>query len=158
MELSPIRGQAMPLMFVTLTPGSYDDPARDRLAAGLTEAAARAESLPDRPGPRSRALVCMQELPAGRFYSAGVPADQSMCGVFMTVYVSAGVLDGRRKAELAAGIQAAAEQCAPEGRTALTSAVIVEVAEGQWAQSGRIMRLPDVVRAAQFEHLAGAAL
>jgi len=148
----------MPFMFVTLTPGSYDDPARDRLAALLTEAAARAESLPDRPGPRSRALVCVQELPAGHFYSAGVPADRSLCGVFMTLYVTAGVLDGRRKAELAASIQAAAEKSAPAGRTVVTSAVIVEVAEGQWAQRGRIARLPDVVGIAEFEHLAGAAL
>jgi phenylpyruvate tautomerase PptA (4-oxalocrotonate tautomerase family) len=149
---------AMPFMFVTLTPGSYDDPARDRLAALLTEAAARAESLPDRPGPRSRALVCMQELPAGRFYSAGVPADRSLCGVFLTLYVSAGVLDARRKADFAAALQAAAERCAPAGRTVVTSAVIVEVAEGQWAQRGRIARLPDVVGIAEFEHLAGAAL
>jgi len=85
-------------------------------------------------------------------------ADRSLCGVFMTLYVTAGVLDGRRKAEFAAGIQAAAEKCAPQGRTVVTSAVIVEVAEGQWAQRGRIVRLPDVVGIAEFEHLAGAAL
>jgi phenylpyruvate tautomerase PptA (4-oxalocrotonate tautomerase family) len=145
-------------MFVTLTPGAYDAQAQDRLAAQLTEVAARAESLPDRPGPRSRALVCIQELPAGRFYSAGLPADRSLCGVFMTLYVTAGVLDARRKAEFAAGIQAAAEKCAPERRAVATSAVIVEVAEGQWAQRGRIARLPDVVGLAEFEHLAGAAL
>jgi phenylpyruvate tautomerase PptA (4-oxalocrotonate tautomerase family) len=148
----------MPFMFVTLTPDAYDAQAQDRLAAALTEAAARAESLPNRPGPRSRALVCMQELPAGRFYSAGVPADRSLCGVFMILYVTAGVLDARRKAEFAAGIQAAAEKCVPEGRAVVTSAVIVEVAEGQWAQRGRIARLPDVVGIAEFEHLAGAAL
>jgi len=76
----------------------------------------------------------------------------------MTLYVTAGVLDGRRKAEFAAGIQAAAEKCAPQGRTVVTSAVIVEVAEGQWAQRGRIVRLPDVVGIAEFEHLAGVAL
>jgi phenylpyruvate tautomerase PptA (4-oxalocrotonate tautomerase family) len=149
---------AMPSMFVTLTPGSYDAQAQDRLAALLTEAAASAESLPNRPAPRARALVCMQELPAGRFYSAGVPADRSLCGVFITLYVTAGVLDARRKAELAAGIQAAAEKCAPAGRTVITSAVIVEVAEGQWAQRGRIVRLPEAVGLAEFEHLAGVAL
>jgi phenylpyruvate tautomerase PptA (4-oxalocrotonate tautomerase family) len=152
------RSPAMPFMFVTLTPGAYDARAQDRLATLLTEAAARAESLPNRPGPRSRALISMQELPAGRFYSGGVAADRSLCGVFMTLYVTAGVLDGRRKAEFAAGIQAAAERCAPEGRAVVTSAVIVEVAEGQWAQRGRIVRLPDVVGIAEFEHLAGAAL
>src|SRR5262245_9873355 len=131
----------MPLMFVTLTPGTFDAQAQDRLAALLTEVGARAESLPNRLGPRSRALVCMQELPAGRFYSAGVAAEPSLCGVFMTLYVTAGVLDGRRKAEFAAGIQSAAERCAPAGRAVVTSAVIVEVPEGQWAQRGRIARL-----------------
>jgi phenylpyruvate tautomerase PptA (4-oxalocrotonate tautomerase family) len=145
-------------MSVMLTPGAYDAEAQDRLAALLTEVGARAESLPNRPGPRSRALVCIQELPAGRFYSAGVAADPSICGVFMTLHVTAGVLDARRKAEFAAGIQAAAEKCAPAGRAVVTSAVIVEVAEGQWAQRGRIARLPNVVSIAEFEHLAGATL
>ena len=148
----------MPFMFVTLTPGAYDAQAQDRLAAALTDVAAHAESLPNRPGPRSRALVCVQELAAGRFYSAGAPADPSLCGVFITLYVTAGVLDARRKADFAAGIQAAAEKCAPEKRAVVTSAVIVEVVEGQWAQRGRIVRLPDVVGIAEFEHLAGAAL
>ncbi|HEY7643171.1 MAG TPA: hypothetical protein VH814_25810 [Steroidobacteraceae bacterium] len=149
----------MPFMLVTLTPGSYDHEARDRLAKLLTDAAARAESVPDRPGPRSRALACIHELPPGRFYSAGLPADDLVRGVFITLYVNAGVLDALRKAELAAALQKAAEASAPDQqRPVVTSAVIVEVPEGQWAQQGRIARLPDIVGLAEFEHLAGAAL
>jgi phenylpyruvate tautomerase PptA (4-oxalocrotonate tautomerase family) len=158
MALSKPEISVMPSMFVTLTPGSYDAQAQDRLAALLTGAAARAESVPNRPGPRARVLVCMQELLAGRCYSGGVPADRSLCGVFITLYCTAGVLDARRKAELAAAIQAAAEKCAHEGRTVVTSAVIVEVPEGQWAQRGRIVRLPEAAGLAEFEHLVGAAL
>jgi hypothetical protein len=54
--------------------------------------------------------------------------------------------------------QAPAEKCAPAGRTVFTSAVIVEVPEGQWAQRGHIVRLPEAVGLAEFEHLAGVAL
>jgi phenylpyruvate tautomerase PptA (4-oxalocrotonate tautomerase family) len=146
-------------MFVTLTPGAYDRAARDLLADLLTRAAAQAESLPDRPGPRSRALTCIHEMPAGHFYSAGSPAEHLMRGVFITLYVNAGVMDARRKAELAAAIQAAAEESAPDkDRPVVTAAVIVEVPEGQWAQRGRIVRLPDIVGIAEFEHLVGVAL
>jgi phenylpyruvate tautomerase PptA (4-oxalocrotonate tautomerase family) len=149
----------MPFMFVTLTPGAYDEAARDRLAALLTEVASHAESLPDRPGPRSRALVWVQELRAGCFYYAGVPADTLVRGVFLTLYVTAGVLDAKRKAGFAAAIQRVAEESAPDThRPVVTSAVIVEVPEGQWAQRGRIMRLPEVNALAEFEHLAGLAL
>jgi phenylpyruvate tautomerase PptA (4-oxalocrotonate tautomerase family) len=80
-------------------------------------------------------------------------------GVFITLHVSAGVLDARRKAELAAAIQKAAEENAPDrDPPVVTTAVIVEVPEGQWAQRGRIARLPDVVGIAEFEHLAGVSL
>jgi hypothetical protein len=35
----------------------------------------------------------------------------------------------------------------------VTSCVIQEVPEGQWAQNGAIRRLPEIVTIAGFEHL-----
>lgn len=144
----------MPLFTVLLTPGGFDAAAQARLARGLTDAAFRAESVPDEPGPRARGLVLMQELAPGQFYSDGAPADALMRGVFATLQVSAGVLDGARRAQLAADVQAAAEAAAPDRtRRVVTSLHIDEIPEGQWCQNGRIARLPEITAVARFGHL-----
>lgn len=144
----------MPLLTVTLTPGAFDVAARATLARALTEAVFKAESVPHEPGPRLRGLVLLQELPHGHFYAAGEPADTLLRGVFARLEVSAGVLDGARKAQLAADVQAAAEASAPDrSRPVVSSIVIDEVPEGQWGQSGRIMRLPEMTAIARFGHL-----
>jgi phenylpyruvate tautomerase PptA (4-oxalocrotonate tautomerase family) len=149
----------MPLIHVLLTPNAFDGEGKARLARGLTEAACRAESVPDLPGPRSRALIMMEELPSDGFYSAGQPAQSLVRGVFLTWKVSTGVLDGVRKAGFAKDIQAAAEAAAApdDKRMIITSAVIEEIPEGQWAQTVKIRRLPEVAAIAQFEHLAPIA-
>ena len=145
----------MPLMRVTLTPGAFDDAQKERLAIALTEAGCRAESVPDLPQSRMRALVLFQELPAGSFYSAGAQADAAVAGVFIDWQVSAGVLDGARKERLAREIHDAAKSATEGGsdRMVVTSCVIHEVPEGQWAQNGAIRRLPETVALVGFDHL-----
>ncbi len=144
----------MPLMRVTLTSGAFDETQKQRLAVALTEAGCRAESVPDLPQSRMRALVLLQELAPGCFYSAGAPADAAVAGVFMDYQVSAGVLDGARKEQFARELQEAAKSAVGDtGRMVVTSCVIHEVPEGQWAQNGTIRRLPDMVGLAGFEHL-----
>lgn len=147
----------MPLMHVTLTPGAFDDTGKQRLVTGLTEAACRAESVPDLPQHRMRALVLLHELPPGGFYSAGASADAAVSGVFIDWQVSAGVLDGARKAQFAGELQQVAAAAAGGDRMVVTSCVIHEVPEGQWAQNGAIRRLPDIVPQAGFEHLTSVA-
>jgi phenylpyruvate tautomerase PptA (4-oxalocrotonate tautomerase family) len=149
----------MPLMRVTLTPGAFDDAGKQRLVTGLTEAACRAESVPDRPEHRMRALVVLHELSPGCFYSAGVCADAAVAGVFIDWQVSTGVLDGARKARFANKLQEIAVSAArsDSDKMVVTSCVIHEVPEGQWAQNGAIRRLPDIVPHAGFEHLTSIA-
>lgn len=144
----------MPLMRVTLTPGAFDETQKQRLAVALTEAGCRAESVPNLPQNRMRALVLLQELGPGCFYSGGAPADAAIAGVFMDWQVSAGVLDGARKERFARELQEAAKSAVGDtDRMVVTSCVIHEVPEGQWAQSGAIRRLPETVGLAGFEHL-----
>jgi phenylpyruvate tautomerase PptA (4-oxalocrotonate tautomerase family) len=145
----------MPLMRVTLTPGAFDDTQKARLAAALTESACRAESVPDLPKSRMRALVLLEELAPGCFYSAAEQADAAVAGVFIDWQVSAGVLDGARKARFAEELQeaAAAATDGDDSRMVVTSCVIHEVPEGQWAQNGAIRRLPEMATLAGFEHL-----
>ncbi|HTX95188.1 MAG TPA: hypothetical protein VME67_10265 [Mycobacterium sp.] len=149
----------MPLMHVTLTAGAFDDAGKQRLVAGLTEAACRAESVPDQPQHRIRALVLLDELPPGCFYSAGVCADAAVAGVFIDWQVSSGVLDGARKARFAKELQTVAASAAQHGRDrrVITSCVIHEIPEGQWAQNGAIRRLPEIAPLAGFEHLTSIA-
>lgn len=148
----------MPLIHVTLTPGAFDPEEKDRFAAALTEAAIAAESVADDPAARARAIVMIDELPAGGFYSAGVPAQQWIRGAFARWSLSTGIVDAARKQRFAVALQAAAQGAvkADDGRPVVTSCIVDEVPEGQWAQTGRIVRLPDVTAVARFEHLASA--
>ncbi|WP_156623227.1 hypothetical protein [Mycobacterium sp. 1164966.3] len=142
-------------MRVTLTPGAFDDAQKERLAIALTEAGCRAESVPDLPQSRMRALVLFQELAPGSFYSAGAQADTAVAGVFIDWQLSAGVLDGARKERFARDLHDAAKS-AVDGdgdRLVVTSCVIHEVPEGQWAQNGAIRRLPETVALVGFDHL-----
>jgi phenylpyruvate tautomerase PptA (4-oxalocrotonate tautomerase family) len=145
----------MPLMRVTLTPGAFDEMQKARLAGALTEAGCRAESVPGLPQSRMRALVLFEELRPGCFYSGGAVADATVAGVFIDWQVSAGVLDGARKERFARELQEAAKSAADGdgSRMVVTSCVIHEVPEGQWAQNGAIRRLPETVALVGFEHL-----
>jgi len=75
----------MPLLRVALTPGAFDDGQKQWLATALTEAACRAESVPDEPQSRMRALVLFEELSPGSFYSAAQRAEAAVAGVFIDV-------------------------------------------------------------------------
>ncbi len=145
----------MPLLYVTLTPGVFNAAAKAKLVEALTEAAFVAESVPDLPASRVRGLVLLQELPAGQFYSNSEPADGKLGGVFINYQLPAGVLDGARKAKFARDLAAAVDLALGQDRAypVFTSAVIQEVTEGQWAQNGKILRLPDNVSITKFEHL-----
>ncbi|WP_156660920.1 hypothetical protein [Mycobacterium sp. 852002-51163_SCH5372311] len=142
-------------MRVTLTPGAFDDAQKERLAIALTEAGCRAESVPDLPQSRMRALVLFQELAPGSFYSAGAQADTAVAGVFIDWQVSTGVLDGARKERFARELHDAAKSAVDgdSDRLVVTSCVIHEVPEGQWAQNGAIRRLPETVALVGFDHL-----
>lgn len=145
----------MPLLYVTLTPGVFDAAAKQRLVKALTEAAFVAESVPNLPASRARGMVLLQELPAGQFYSNSEPADGKLGGVFINYQLPAGVLDGARKTKFAQDLNEAVDLALGKDRPypVFTSAVIHEVTEGQWAQNGKILRLPDNVSITKFEHL-----
>lgn len=149
----------MPMITARLTPGAFDAAAKAALARGLTAAACKAEGMADTPKAWSQALVMFQELASGTFFVAAEPAERRVRGVFVTYELSAGIIDAARKAAFAAEVQAAAETAAApgDGRRVVTSAVIQEVPEGQWAQMGSIWRLPEIAAAAQFAHLAPIA-
>src|SRR5258708_30158190 len=97
----------MPLIRVTLTPGTFEPTQKASLATALTEAACRAESVPDLPQHRMRALVLLDELEPGCFYSASQPADAAVAGVFIDWQVSTRVPHRAPKARFAQGLHGA---------------------------------------------------
>lgn len=147
----------MPVLSVTVTPGVFDAAAKQKLVKALTEAAFAAESVPDLPASRARGLVLLQELAPGHFYSNSEPTDGRLGGVFINCQVSAGVLDGARKAKFAQAVHEAVDIALGKDKShpVFTSAIIQEVPEGQWAQNGKIVRLPENVATTKFEHLVG---
>ena len=80
-------------------------------------------------------------------------------GAFIDWQVSTGVLDGARKARFANELQEVVASAAHSDgdKMVVTSCVIHEVPEGQWAQNGAIRRLPDIAPLAGFEHLTSIA-
>ena len=143
----------MPLIKVKLTHSAFSEDEKQKIARVLTEAACKAESVPHDAELRRTALVFLEEVEGGAFYSNGAPADEFVAGVFIDWQVSTGVLDGARKAGFGHDVQKGVEQVYQGDRLLAISCVIDEVAEGQWIRNGSIMRLPEVAANAGFEHL-----
>ena len=145
----------MPLNHVTLTPDAVDPVGRLALVAAITDAAGRAESVPDTPEGRRRSVVVVHDQPSGTVFWGGEPYESHIRAVFVDFVCSAGVLDGARKERFAAELQAAANATTRAGdpRPIITSVIFHEVPEGSWGREGGIRRLPDMARAAGFTHL-----
>ena len=58
----------MPLLQVTVTAGSFAEEGKQRLVQGLTDAACRAESVPDEPLARARAVLIWDSLAPGAVF------------------------------------------------------------------------------------------
>jgi phenylpyruvate tautomerase PptA (4-oxalocrotonate tautomerase family) len=149
----------MPLNHVTLTPDAVDAAGRQSLVVALTEAALRAESVPDTPEARLRSILVVHDQPAGSVFWGGAANDERLRAVFVDFVCSAGVLDAARKDRFAAELQAAAEATTRPGdaRPIFTSVIFHEVNEGDWGRQGAIQRLPEMARAAGFGHLTSIA-
>ena len=145
----------MPLLRVSVTPGAFGDAQRQALVERLTDAACRAESVPDEPSARARAVLIWEELAPGTLYWGAAVADELVIGVFVTYRVSDGVLDPVRRQGFSQAVDTAvAEVVAPaDRRTTFTSVIFDEVAEGRWGRDGAVRRLPEMALAAGFEHL-----
>lgn len=149
----------MPLNHVTLTPDAVDAEGLSGLIEALTQAALRAESVPDTPAGRLRSIIVLHDQAPGTVFWGGATNDDRLRAVFVDFVCSAGVLDAARKDRFAADLQAAAVATTRPGdeRPIFTSVIFHEVHEGDWGREGAIQRLPQMARAAGFGHLASIA-
>ncbi|WP_280442774.1 hypothetical protein [Nocardia brasiliensis] len=149
----------MPLLNIRTSAGVFTDDEIDALVARLTEAAWRAESLPDTPAARLRAVAIHSEIASRRLYCGGQPADNLLAVVLVEFTAGDGVLDPVRRHGFAADLQRAATESAGHAgdRAIMTSVTFNEVPEGRWGRDGAIVRLPEMAAVAGFEHLTAIA-
>jgi phenylpyruvate tautomerase PptA (4-oxalocrotonate tautomerase family) len=146
--------QPMPLLHVHSTAGAFNEESRQRCVALITDAALRAELVPDTPLHRLRCILFWDEAPIGRVYAGAAPADELVRGVIAEFYVSDGVIDPVRRQRFAADFHDAVAASWPgDERTVVTSIVFHQIPEGHWGRNGRIVRLPEMAADAGFEHL-----
>lgn len=145
----------MPTICVRVPGQTFDQAAKDLLASGITDACARAESIPDDLARRIGIWVLIDEVAEGYWFAAGArDALAAFVPVVVQVYPPAGVLDADRREILVRGISSAVDAAlSDEKRKAQTSVVILEVPEGHWGVREQIIGLKQHAALWGYEHL-----
>ncbi len=145
----------MPIVTVRLPAGILDPTTKDRLASGITEACAEAESIPDEPAHRVGTWVLIEEFPAeGWYVGGGRDALEAFIPVVVVVHPPEGVLDQARRLMMIRGISTAVDSALEaENRQAQTSTTILDVPEGHWGVREQQIGLKDHARLWGYQHL-----
>ena len=123
----------MPKMIVHAPAGTFDAPARQRIAAALTDLGLACEALPPSPLMKSSVWTFFTDYPAGTVFMGGEPAALTI--VSLQVYTIAGGLDDSGKRRLIERATAILER-GSGGNHAAVHVVIHEIAEGNWGMLG----------------------
>lgn len=143
----------MPITTIHVPAGAFDADTKQQAVAAVTEAVARAESIPDDPSRRTGIVVIWRELPAGGLYAAGFPVEELAVPVLVWLEPPAGVLDDARRARFVADVDDAFRSAYCGALPVFTSVIVREVADGSWGRDGSISYLADFARSAGYEHL-----
>lgn len=144
----------MPNIVVKIPTGVFDADTRARLVAGINNAAAHAERIPNDPKKRFLCWVLIEEVAAGGWTCGGADATAAVIPIMIVAHLPSGVLDAEMRAQYVAGIHLAVTAAlSAEKRRIATSCILNEVADGTWGVNGDIWRLPDFAVHAGFEHL-----
>ncbi len=149
----------MPNILVKVPQGAFPGDSREQLMRQLHDAAARCEQLPNDPVRRLLCWVMLDEVPGGHWHCGGRDATAALLPCLAVVHLPAGVLDAGARAQYVRQIHAAFEQALPaqDKRRLATSVIVNEVPDGTWAANGTLAFLPDLVRAAGYQHLQALA-
>lgn len=145
----------MPNILVRVPRGIFTGEEKSRLVAGLNQAAAQAEHIPDDPRKRVLCWVIVEEVDSDNWTCGGRDVSASVIPVLAMVYVPAGVLDQASRRLYVKLIDLAfRDALAPgEKRKLATSVILHDVADGTWGAGGEIWHLPTFAFRAGFEHL-----
>ncbi|CAM3684999.1 tautomerase [Paracidovorax anthurii] len=145
----------MPQILVYVPRDSFPGDARAGLVRRITDAAAKAEQIPDNPRKRMLCWVLIEETDTGAWTCGGADVTERVLPCFAMVHLPAGVLDDGSRATCVQAMHDAFQQSRPAGdpRQLVTSIVLNEVADGTWGANGTIWHLPQFAQAAGFAHL-----
>jgi phenylpyruvate tautomerase PptA (4-oxalocrotonate tautomerase family) len=145
----------MPNILVKVPKGIFTGDERGRLVAGLNQAAARAERIPDEPRHQALCWVIVEEVDTGDWTCGGGDVSAAVIPIFVIVHVPAGVLDQASRALYVKLIDLAFRDALPAGekRKVATSVILNDIADGVWGAGGEIWHLPTFAARAGFEHL-----
>lgn len=145
----------MPIVTVRLPANILDQQSKDRLATGITDACAQAESIPDSPAHRIGIWILVDEVAEGCWFAGGGrEALTAFIPVTVVVNPPEGVLDGARRKILLRGISSAVDAAvSDETRQAQTSVVMRDVSEGCWGIREEIVGLKQHATLWGYQHL-----
>lgn len=145
----------MPNILIQAPEGAFDAEARGKLAKAATAVAKIVEQGGDDPRQAELTWVTFNEVKAGHVFAGGNDPLEQLIPVVVFFHYPAGVLDDAARAEAARLFQDVVAEARKPGdpRPVATSVIMTEVADGAWGGSGRILRLPDLARAAGYKHL-----
>ncbi|WP_109355485.1 tautomerase family protein [Sphingorhabdus sp. EL138] len=144
----------MPNIIVKIPKGSLSPSQLDDVVAGITEAARKAEGIPDTPEKRALIWVMVDELEPGRIYAGGKQAQPAVIPVVVQIYPPEGVLDQSRREGLASDIADVVRASFGEDVNKLmVSCMMLDVPDATWGINGQLWSLPHFARAAGYQHL-----
>ena len=145
----------MPNIVIRVPEGVLNAERREKLAKAATAVAKTVEQSGDDPRQAALTWVAIDEVKAGHFFAGGDDPLKQMIPVVVFFHYPAGVLDDAARAVTVGLFQTIVSEARQPGdsRPVATSVIMTEVADGSWGGSGRIVRLPDLARAAGYKHL-----
>ncbi len=145
----------MPNILIRVPEGVLDAERREKLAKAATTVAKTVEQGGDDPRQAALTWVAIDEVKASYFFAGGKDPLKQMIPVVVFFHYPAGVLDDAARAEAARLFQEviSAARRPGDSRPVATSVIMTEVADGLWGASGRVVRLPDLAKAAGYKHL-----
>jgi phenylpyruvate tautomerase PptA (4-oxalocrotonate tautomerase family) len=145
----------MPNIIINAPEGVFDTVARAQLAKSVTEVAKAVEQGGDDPAQTALTWVLIDEFKPGTFFAGGADPLQRVIPVVVFFHYPAGVLDEAARAEAVRLLHEVISAAKPanDPRPIGTSVILTEVSDGAWGGNGRLLRLPDLARAAGYKHL-----
>jgi phenylpyruvate tautomerase PptA (4-oxalocrotonate tautomerase family) len=155
MVLSTTSLRTMPNILIKVPKGAFPPDARPHLLRSVTEAAASAEQIPDRPEARFTSWGCIEELEPGMLTCAGVDMTDGVLPCIAIVCVPSGVLADDSRGQYHTLIHNAFKDSLPsdECRQLVTSVILHDVPDGAWGGNGTTLRLADLAKMAGYAHL-----
>ena len=143
----------MPTIFVKLPRDTFKKDQLQALGAAITEAAHKAEGIPDDPKHHILTSVVIEEISPELFFVAGQAVVPHRIPVIVVVHPPQGVLDADRWGILAKEVNSAVRRLAGELADRLTvSCIPIDVPEGSWGGNGEIWTLEKISAVAGYTH------